>query len=113
MIGKTRAEISNVPVLKLQFYDYALKPINPISVKMLNREAGSNFQVTQNETKQPIAYHNTSLIYADWKIEEGGIIAIGQESESTLDITNIKYFSMVSLTKADGTILTKFKNYPQ
>lgn len=80
---------------------------------MLNREAGANFQVTQTETRQPIAYHNTSLIYADWIIEESGIIATAQESESTLDITRIKYFSMISLTKEDGTILTKFKNYPQ
>ena len=100
-------------VLRLQFYDYALQPINPTSVRILNKEAGANFSLTQVELRYPFAYHNTSLIYANWVIQGDSIIATAQESESALDITNIKYFSMVSLTKADGTILTKFKNYPK
>lgn len=48
-----------------------------------------------------------------WNTKENELVVIGDQSTSTTIITNATQFTLKSLTKADGTILTKFKEYPK
>lgn len=113
MIGKTRDEISNVQVLKLQFYDYLLQPINPVSVNISPTNSTDRFEISSTSSTHGIALHGQSSVQAVWNIAENELIVTGIETTSAWEITSVITYVFNSLTKQDGTILTKFTNYPQ
>lgn len=100
-------------VIKLQFYDYALQPISTAAVNVSPHGSTINWDIAPTASRHAIGYHNTTLIYAMWNIQENELLVIGEETVSTSDITNVTTFTINSLTQTNGTILTKFKNYPQ
>lgn len=76
-------------------------------------EITDRFEIGLTSSSHGIGLHGQSLVQANWNIAENEMIVTGIETTSTWEITNIVTYMFDSLTKQDGTVLTKFKNYPQ
>lgn len=100
-------------VIELQFFDYLLQPINASVINIQPQGGSVTFDITPTSSRHAIANADGELVYASWIVEGSKLIATGAYNTATSAITNELLYYINSLTKEDGTKLTKFKNYPQ
>lgn len=84
-----------------------------MSVNISPTDSTDRFDISSTSSTHGIGLHGQSSVQAVWNVAENELIVTGIETTSTWEITSIITYMINSLTKQDGTILTKFTNYPQ
>lgn len=95
-------------MLEIEFENYIEQIITPIELEIVNEDNSSIYNVTQEISDHNIGQREGGGLHANWNIQDGKLLVVGQGSISTNVITEIFNFSMKSLTTSER-VYTKFK----
>ena len=100
--------MSNVELLKLQFYNYLNEPVLPTRNVLIRSDNKSSYTITQEESTHQLGHRAGGILSASWQIVDNTLVVIGQETDSTQIVDSILEFSIAELTTSER-VYTRFK----
>lgn len=94
--------------MKVEFYDYSMRPINPISTKVLALPRDEVDEITTERSRQRIGRHENGVLYELCQITDNYLEITGEVVQVTQLVTEIFKFKFVELNTSEKSY-TSFK----